>query len=83
MLEWQGVDRLVFIVVLVVLVLVVVIPHIRHWSLHARAAVVRVIRAGGHGAISATITIKRGGGKCYHLLGGDGIKHLVSIVFVG
>lgn len=68
LLEWRGVDRLVFIVVLVILVLVVIIPHIRHWSLHTRPAVVRVVRAGGHGAVSAAITTRRGGVKFYHLL---------------
>lgn len=49
---------LVFVIVLVVFVLVVVVPHVWHGSLHARPAVVRVIRAGGHGAIGATVTTR-------------------------
>lgn len=59
LLEWRGVDRLVFIIILIVLVLVIIIPHIRHWSLHTRPAVVRVIRAGGHGAVRAAIAACR------------------------
>lgn len=43
LLECRGAGRLVFVVVLVVLVLVVVVPHVRHRSLHAGAAVVRVV----------------------------------------
>lgn len=41
---WSGevAGRLVFVVVLVVLVIVFVV-HVRNWSLHARAAVVRVV----------------------------------------
>lgn len=74
LLEWRGVDRLVFIFILVILILVVIIPHIRNWSLHARPAVVRVIWAGGHGAISATITTRRGRGKFYYLLRVNGGK---------
>ena len=42
---WSGGGKtgLVFVVILVVLILVIVIPHVRHRSLHTRAAVVRVI----------------------------------------
>lgn len=55
----RGPVRLVFIVVLVVLLIVVVVAHVRHWGLHAGAAVVRVVGAGGHGAVGAAVTAKQ------------------------
>jgi len=61
LLERRAAGGLVVVVVLVVLVLVVVVPHVRHWRLHARPAVVRVVRAGGHGAVGAAVTTRRGG----------------------
>lgn len=57
--EWRGAGGLVFVVVLVVLVLIVLVPHVRHWGLHAGPAVVRVIRAGGHGTVGAAVTTGR------------------------
>lgn len=53
-----GSDRLVFVVVLVVFVLVVVVPQIGDRRLHAGAAVVRVVGAGGHGAVGAAVTTR-------------------------
>lgn len=53
-----GSDRLVFVVVLVELIILVVVPQIGNRRLHAGAAVVRVVGAGGHGAVGAPVTAR-------------------------